>query len=252
MDWQRRIHAGDEVFGSDGRKIGTVRTVSPDYLRVTTGRFTFGRDYRIPDAAIRHVEPGRVDLNFEARTLEGLSRAPAQPPSTTRTPPAPAVGPVAHLGKEAPGGPAPASPAGAVRPSTGEGPGGPAAAPSPSASSEASPIPFAGTIPTPPAAPLPGAEAPRVPFARPPVTPGDLCGQHLRDLTGKPIGKIKVVGPDYAMVPTGWFGLGPILFVPFSQIARNEHGDYYVTMTREQIRVQGWTRRPGEDVQHDG
>lgn len=171
MEGQRRINIGDEVFGSDGRKIGTVRTVSPDFVRVTAGRFTFGKEYRIPCAAIQSTEPGRVDLCIGAREIESPSRARS-----------------------------------------------------------ARPAPSASGVAEPPALSIPLR---------------NICGHQLRDATGKAIGKIIIVGPDYAKVPTGPFGLGDVLYVPLSQIIHCDNDSCYVQMTKEQVAVQGWGRRPG-------
>jgi uncharacterized protein (TIGR02271 family) len=57
-----QITTGDEVFGSDGEKVGAVAEVQRDYLVVAKG-FFFPTDYSIPLSAVASAGDGRVYLN---------------------------------------------------------------------------------------------------------------------------------------------------------------------------------------------
>jgi uncharacterized protein (TIGR02271 family) len=57
-----QIMTGDEVYGSDGDKVGTVAEVQPSYIVVEKG-FFFPTDYYIPMSAIASVAGGQVYLN---------------------------------------------------------------------------------------------------------------------------------------------------------------------------------------------
>lgn len=64
MSWSQQtapITAGDEVFGSDGEKVGTVADVQPSYLVVEKG-FFFPTDYYIPMSAVTMAEARKVYL----------------------------------------------------------------------------------------------------------------------------------------------------------------------------------------------
>lgn len=56
------IHAGDDVYGSDGEKVGSVVEVERDYIVVEKGWF-FPTDYYIPLHAVASYEEGRITLN---------------------------------------------------------------------------------------------------------------------------------------------------------------------------------------------
>ncbi len=57
-----QINVGDEVYGSDGDKVGTVAEVQPSYIVVEKG-FFFPTDYYIPLSAVGNVADGQVWLN---------------------------------------------------------------------------------------------------------------------------------------------------------------------------------------------
>jgi uncharacterized protein (TIGR02271 family) len=57
-----QIGVGDEVYGSDGDKVGTVSEVQSGYIVVEKG-FFFPTDYYIPTSAIESVSGGQVSLN---------------------------------------------------------------------------------------------------------------------------------------------------------------------------------------------
>jgi uncharacterized protein (TIGR02271 family) len=59
---QFAIHEGDEVFGSDGDKVGKVIAVQNDYVVVEKGWF-FPTDYYIPASAIASYDNGQIFLN---------------------------------------------------------------------------------------------------------------------------------------------------------------------------------------------
>ena len=55
MSWSTessQINVGDDVYGSDGDKVGTVAEVQPSYIVVEKG-FFFPTDYYIPDECHR-------------------------------------------------------------------------------------------------------------------------------------------------------------------------------------------------------
>jgi uncharacterized protein (TIGR02271 family) len=65
MSWSTessQISVGDEVYGSDGDKVGTVAEVQPGYLVVEKG-FFFPTDYYIPTSAVASASAGQVSLN---------------------------------------------------------------------------------------------------------------------------------------------------------------------------------------------
>jgi uncharacterized protein (TIGR02271 family) len=55
------ISIGNEVFGSDGEKVGTVAEIYPGYITVEKG-FFFPTDYFIPRAAVQNARDGQVFL----------------------------------------------------------------------------------------------------------------------------------------------------------------------------------------------
>jgi uncharacterized protein (TIGR02271 family) len=57
-----QINVGDDVYGSDGDKVGTVAEVQSSYIVVEKG-FFFPTDYYIPTSAIASASGGQVSLN---------------------------------------------------------------------------------------------------------------------------------------------------------------------------------------------
>jgi uncharacterized protein (TIGR02271 family) len=65
MSWSNesnQISIGDDVYGSDGDKVGTVAEVQPSYIVVEKG-FFFPTDYYIPMSAVSSASAGQVTLN---------------------------------------------------------------------------------------------------------------------------------------------------------------------------------------------
>src|SRR5918999_6477822 len=65
MSWSTgssQINVGDDVYGSDGDKVGTVAEVQSDYIVVEKG-FFFPTDYYIPSIAIASAGNGQVSLD---------------------------------------------------------------------------------------------------------------------------------------------------------------------------------------------
>jgi len=65
MSWSSgssQINVGDDVYGSDGDKVGTVAEVQPSYIVVEKG-FFFPTDYYIPMSAVSSAGDGQVTLN---------------------------------------------------------------------------------------------------------------------------------------------------------------------------------------------
>ena len=65
MSWSSgssQINVGDDVYGSDGDKVGTVAEVQPSYIVVEKG-FFFPTDYYIPMSAVSSASDGQVILN---------------------------------------------------------------------------------------------------------------------------------------------------------------------------------------------
>src|SRR5215213_2232248 len=65
MSWSTgssQINVGDDVYGSDGDKVGTVAEVQSSYIVVEKG-FFFPTDYYIPTGAIASASGGQVKLN---------------------------------------------------------------------------------------------------------------------------------------------------------------------------------------------
>ena len=65
MSWStesNQITVGDEVYGSDGEKVGTIAEVQASYIVVEKG-FFFPTDYYIPMSAVTSAGNGQVTLN---------------------------------------------------------------------------------------------------------------------------------------------------------------------------------------------
>ena len=65
MSWSTessQISIGDEVYGSDGQKVGTVAEVRRSYIVVEKG-FFFRTDYFIPTSAVANASAGAVTLH---------------------------------------------------------------------------------------------------------------------------------------------------------------------------------------------
>jgi uncharacterized protein (TIGR02271 family) len=65
MSWStetNRINVGDDVYGSDGEKVGTVAEVQSGYIVIEKG-FFFPTDYYIPTSAVASAGDGQVSLN---------------------------------------------------------------------------------------------------------------------------------------------------------------------------------------------
>src|SRR4028118_1879669 len=60
--YTNQVSVGDEVYGSDGDKVGTVAEVQPSYIVVEKG-FFFPTDYYIPMSAVASAGDGQVSLN---------------------------------------------------------------------------------------------------------------------------------------------------------------------------------------------
>src|SRR5918999_6544588 len=60
--YANQVNVGDDVYGSDGDKVGTVAEVQSSYLVVEKG-FFFPTDYYIPVSAVASAGDGQVSLN---------------------------------------------------------------------------------------------------------------------------------------------------------------------------------------------
>src|SRR5215210_3645386 len=60
--YANQINVSDDVYGSDGDKVGTVAEVQPSYIVVEKG-FFFPTDYYIPMSAVTSAGDGQVTLN---------------------------------------------------------------------------------------------------------------------------------------------------------------------------------------------
>ena len=67
LDTMASVKIGDDVYGSDGDKVGAVASVHPTYLVVEKG-FFFPTDYYIPVSAITQATDGQVILNVAKDT----------------------------------------------------------------------------------------------------------------------------------------------------------------------------------------
>jgi uncharacterized protein (TIGR02271 family) len=81
-----RINVGDEVFGSDGGKVGEVAIVYPAYIVVEKG-FFFPTDYSIPYSAIASSGGRQIFLNVtkDEALNSGWNVAPADLEAATTT-----------------------------------------------------------------------------------------------------------------------------------------------------------------------
>jgi len=78
------VNVGDEVFGSDGDKVGKVIAVENDYVVVEKGWF-FPTDYYIPVSAIASYDDGRAYLNVtkDVALEQGWDTVPVATAATT-------------------------------------------------------------------------------------------------------------------------------------------------------------------------
>jgi uncharacterized protein (TIGR02271 family) len=60
--YANQINVGDDVYGSDGDKVGTVAEVQSSYIVVEKG-FFFPTDYYIPLSAVSSASGGQISLN---------------------------------------------------------------------------------------------------------------------------------------------------------------------------------------------
>jgi len=98
MSWANsasQIMAGDDVFGSDADKVGTVAEVQQGYIVVEKGWF-FPTDYYVPMSAISGVANGRVTLTVtkDAALQSGWDTVPE---AGTVAPSAPVPADADHL-----------------------------------------------------------------------------------------------------------------------------------------------------------
>src|SRR5215212_4269984 len=89
MSWSpesSQISVGDEVYGSDGDKVGTVAEVQSNYIVVEKG-FFFPTDYYIPMSAVSSASTGQVTLNVakDAALNSGWDTVPDTDTVVTRT-----------------------------------------------------------------------------------------------------------------------------------------------------------------------
>lgn len=85
MSWSStttQIQVGDDVYGSDGDKVGTIAEVQPTYLVVEKG-FFFPTDYYIPLSAISQAGDGQVWLTVAKDTALHSGWETIPDPSTT-------------------------------------------------------------------------------------------------------------------------------------------------------------------------
>src|SRR5215472_1410948 len=78
------------------------------------------------------------------------------------------------------------------------------------------------------------------------VTSRDVQGKTIYDWDGNEIGKAADVNQDYVHVPTGVFGLGPDLYIPFDEINYCTADGCYVHASLDQIKSMNWAQRPME------
>jgi len=80
------INEGDEIYGSDGDKVGTVIAIQDNYVVVEKGWF-FPTDYYIPVSAIASYEDGRAYLNVtkDVALEQGWDAAPTMTDTTYAT-----------------------------------------------------------------------------------------------------------------------------------------------------------------------
>ncbi len=73
-------------------------------------------------------------------------------------------------------------------------------------------------------------------------------GENVCTSDGHKIGSITYIGADYLHVPTGFLGLGPDLYIPFSAVDRVEDDTVYLNVSRDDLRAREgtWKQRPTE------
>src|SRR5258708_30313823 len=71
-------------------------------------------------------------------------------------------------------------------------------------------------------------------------------GLDVYDRDGHKVGSIEDVGPNYVHVSTGFLGLGPDLYVPFSAIDRVGDDRVIFNVSRDEIASRRWEQRPSE------
>ena len=83
---QWAFREGDDVYGSDGEKVGSVVAVHPGYLVVEKG-FFFPTDYYVPTSAVANYEDGGIYLNVtkEQALDQGWDAEPTGGATTTTT-----------------------------------------------------------------------------------------------------------------------------------------------------------------------
>ncbi len=64
------LRAGWVVLGNDGRRLGSIREVSQNYVLVSTGPFS--GDLHVPASAIANIEHDLVHLNIATRDAESM------------------------------------------------------------------------------------------------------------------------------------------------------------------------------------
>jgi hypothetical protein len=64
------LRAGWHVLGNDGRRLGTIREVSQNYVTVSTGGLA--QKLHIPASAIGNIERETVHLNVATRDAESM------------------------------------------------------------------------------------------------------------------------------------------------------------------------------------
>lgn len=64
------IHKGDDVYASDGQKIGDVEEVGNDYIKLD--RSYFQGDIYVPSSAITNIAEDRVDINTASSQIESI------------------------------------------------------------------------------------------------------------------------------------------------------------------------------------
>ncbi len=89
---QWRCNEGDEVFGADDQKVGTVAALYPDATRpthlVVTKGFFFPTDYYVPTSVVATYEDGRVYLTVakDEALNQGWDAAPTVGGASAETP----------------------------------------------------------------------------------------------------------------------------------------------------------------------
>ncbi len=66
------ITHGDDVLGSDNKKIGTIKYCEETFCQIDTGFLGLGPDYYIPVSAIADVRPNQVFLNVPSDQLKQM------------------------------------------------------------------------------------------------------------------------------------------------------------------------------------